>query len=184
VEPKLTLNLYNEFQSDFISITRLDSDDLMHEDTMAIIKDRVGLAIMQAEIQGDRYDLTFQKYLLWDTVNRYIRPVDTRKPTLFFTHVFPKRIYQDWSKFRDLHFTHHIFSVKDPVILPDNMICVTDHHYKISRIKRGKNHQVMLSCVRRSFLARNPLATGSRAKMVQTLKPFGIHPDYIVGDLK
>lgn len=180
-QPKLEIKECAELNdSDWICIVRLDSDDLMHKNAIALIKDKTE-KILEGGFNGNRADMVFQQYLYWDTVNRYIRPHKPKASTPFHVHVIPKRIYKHWPIFRDHHFIHHRYAVKNPLFLPIDYICVTDHHQKISRIRKGRKHQVMLNCTKRNLLRRTPEATGNRRQMIQILDPFGVNPDYIVG---
>jgi len=147
-----------------------------------MVKDRTE-RILASGFNGKRADMVFQNYIYWDTVNRYLRPHKPKPSTPFFVHLMPKAIYKNWPAFRDLHHCHHRWAVKKPFLFPDNFMCVTDHHFKISRIRKGKVHSCLPSCSRRTLLQRTPGIIGSRSGMIKALEPFGVNPDYVVGDL-
>jgi len=85
--------------ADYLAVTRLDSDDLLHRYAMR--------EILRNVRPTDRRDcLIFRTYLVWDTNQRFIIRVRRNSPC-FITHIFPREIYKDWPEFQAQHFLWH-----------------------------------------------------------------------------
>lgn len=133
--------LYGGIDADYLAITRMDSDDMMHREAMAEVK----AATLQLTMDGRRKDqrqvLRFPDYFTWDQVNGFLRTPGKRPPsTPFYTHIFGRKMVNDWDAFDALHFQPHGKGSGDKGALelrPDR-ICVIKHGQNTSVLKHGK----------------------------------------------
>jgi len=129
---------YGEVNTDYISITRLDSDDMLHKEAMEEIKNNIILS-------DKRECLLFRWHYQWDILNYCIR----RKLQIagpFFTHIFPKSIYKNWDHFSKEHIVEHpraggmLMSTRE---LGKFMVCIIGHGQNISYLKRGLKYPIL-----------------------------------------
>ncbi len=177
-EPGLKVEEFLGIDTDYIAITRLDSDDLLHKEAMADVRDNIIL-------DDRRRCLIFRKYLVWDTVNRYIMSIHHKKSPPFITHIFPKSIYKDYDEFASQHFVSHRFAggkAQETVELPADRICVVNHEENISRIKRNRRI-VLLSKEQRDELKKKKTSyVYDIGNMVRLLRGFSVDRVDIEGD--
>jgi len=130
---------YSEIDTRFISITRIDSDDLFHRDAIAEVKRKFGGA-------ANRKVLCWKSRLVWDRVNGYLLPDHPRVSSPFFTHIFPKSIYRDWARFQKEHFRSHGrdgAGDREAISLDRKKVCVIKHGLNWSVLKRGQSWPVL-----------------------------------------
>lgn len=90
---------YQEIDSDYVSITRIDSDDMYHKLAMENIKDNLILS-------SQRECLIFRVGWSWERANNYLLERQRPSPP-FYTHIFPKTMYRNWQQFQAEHFMGH-----------------------------------------------------------------------------
>lgn len=170
-KPTTWIKEYMETKQEYLAITRIDSDDLMHRGAMAEIRS-LAQSCLLGPVRTRFLHATFWK---WHILDRILEQQHKENPP-FYTHIFPKEIAQDWRRFGKLHFNNHRFlgGKATPHILSPNMICVCSHQENISRIKRGRSLKYMRSCERDLLIKKNPGSTRDRREMVQFLSPFNI----------
>lgn len=125
---------YSRIKTQFLIISRLDSDDIFHEGAIKAIRKKMILHPRK------RIVLVFKKNICYDMINNCIVP--HRKSTSpFFTHIFPRRIYRRrWEIFSEQHFCehgNHGAGDKEGIELPRNMVCVLKHGQNVSLLKRN-----------------------------------------------
>lgn len=124
---------YTEMNTDYVSITRIDSDDLMHKDAMAEVKDNLIFS-------RKREVLVFFDWYAWNLLNHFIKRNHIRSSSPFFTHIFPKAVYKNWTLFNQLHCCGHGSGGagdRGGKRLSGHMICITRHAHNTSNLKRG-----------------------------------------------
>jgi len=128
---------FGEQTADYLAITRIDSDDLFQKDAMYEIAEMsAGMTRSQPK---ERSRLLFRDYIYWDMINHFLSFQRWENPP-FYTHIFPKEIYQDWDNFQQQHFNNHRYMGGGREIgLTPNRVLVTYHEQNIARIKRGKD---------------------------------------------
>ena len=169
--PTLEIKEFAEFDTDYIAITRVDSDDMMHREAMAEI-----IFQTRYHLSDERTRLIFRKFWKWHMLDRVLEQQNEASPP-FYTHIFPRSIYKDWSRFRPQHFDNHRYlgAFGPPAFqLSANKICVCSHQENISRIKRGKPLKYMRSCDKRMLIKRNPGSTDKRSEIIKHLQPFQV----------
>jgi len=177
-KPGLKVEEFMSINTDYIAITRLDSDDLLHREAMADVRDNI---IMTDE----RRCLMFRKYLVWDMVNRYIRPIHHKRSPPFITHIFPKAIYKDYDEFAHQHFVSHRFAggkAQEVVELPTDRICVVNHNENISRIKKNRKFVLWSKEERDKFKKKEPSYIYDIGNMALALRNFSVSRTDIEGD--
>jgi len=126
-------NRYEEIDTEYISITRIDSDDLFHKDTLAEIKENL--------ILSDRREvLVFKRWLMWDMLNGFIKKNHIRSSSPFFTHIFPKAIYKNWELFSRFHFCPHGRGGAGDRLgkeLSPHKVCIIRHGKNTNKLKYG-----------------------------------------------
>lgn len=174
---------YARFDADYLAVTRIDSDDLFHRANMAEVLANVILGGKERDV------LCWKTRLVWDRLNRYIVTDHPRASSPFFTHVFPRRVYQDWPRFERLHFrAHGSGGAGDTTARPlsRNRVCVVKHGWNHSKLKRGQRwpefataaeRQAHFRDIRQKYPAVDIIE--SRSAMERMLEAFGIAPEKI-----
>ena len=126
-----------KINADYLSITRIDSDDLFHKQAMA--------EVAAAQKRTDKREcLIFRANLEWDRPNRFIHP-QVRPSPPFFTYIFPKSIYRNWSKYKQQHFVDHGQAggrLPGTTELPANHACIVKHENNHRYKRRGKKYRI------------------------------------------
>ena len=92
-KPDLQIEEFAKFGSSHIAVTRLDSDDLFHRKAMSNMRD----AVERHELFSRKREcLIFRKYIVWDQINQFICRVHHKPSPPFYTHIFPKAIYENY----------------------------------------------------------------------------------------
>lgn len=126
---------YQDINTDYLVVTRIDSDDLFHKDLIAEIKNSVFL-------DSKRSVLVVKKYIRWDILRHYIIFDGHSRSTTFYTHVFPRSIYKNWNNFVTQHYLNLRLAGLDlPTTkeIGEFKICSLRHANNISDLKnQGK----------------------------------------------
>ncbi len=135
MRPASKVEGYDSIDTDYISITRINSDDLFHKDLMAEIRDSIS--------PNDKSSgLFMRRYIVWDILKNYIMYKEIlSRCSPHYTHVFPRRVYQDWDKFIEQHYMNHRFAVAglfETKEIPGWKACEVRHAFNISDIRRGR----------------------------------------------
>ena len=165
---------YYEMGSDYVSVTRLDSDDLMHRDAMQEVADN--------QIQSDQREcLIWRKNHQWNIPNRFISR-HWRPAPPFFTHIFPRAIYKNWTAFCAQHFLQHGSAggrLPDTVELSPGKICVTKHFGNISKICRGLDTPILTASEMAELKVTRTGIITDRDEMVRILSDFTVDEKWI-----
>lgn len=165
---------YNEINTDYVSITRLDSDDLFHKDAMADIKNNIILS-------EKRECLAFRTVLEWHMCSRYLR-VRYKEAGPFFTHILPKSIYKNWNLFGRQHFGQHArMGGRLPTTreLSSRKVCIVKHQQNISRVRRDREFHIMEEDERQLVASKDKTAILDRDKIIAILKDFSVEERFI-----
>lgn len=161
--------LVQSVNKDFLALTRIDSDDLMHKDGMA--------EIMDFKPTGNCDFLIFRKNLFWDKYNGFISYHNRTFPP-FATHIFPRSVYENWGKFHEMHHVRHgkTGARAFPEIheLSEHKICVVHHGENIGHIRRGLQPTVVTAEMRGKLLKKGLIMSDRPDVMLEILKPFGV----------
>ena len=176
-EPGLKVEEFGNIDTDYIAITRLDSDDMFHRDAMADVRDNVVMT-------EARSCLIFRKYLVWDRVNQLAYPIHHKPSPPFYVHVFPKIVYKNYAEFASQHFVNHRYAVPRTSAtkeLPSDRVCVVHHKSNISRIKKNKPLAIIKS-IQRGKLRKRPGYIFIKSDMETILRDFSVNADKIEGE--
>ncbi len=134
MRPASKVKGYDSIDTDYISITRINSDDLFHRNLMAEIRDSISP-------NGNGSALFMRRYLIWDILKNYVaHRVILSRCSPHYTHVFPRSIYKNWSKFIEQHYINHRFAVanfQEKKEILGWKACEVRHAFNISDIKKG-----------------------------------------------
>lgn len=156
-------------KADHLVITRIDSDDLYHRHAMNEVQNNLILS-------DKRECLIFRKHYFWDMMNKFICLRERRSPA-FFTHIFPRKIYQNWPEYRKQHYIIHIEAggkLPSTKRLKDCMTCVTRHsgNHQYRRLHLDVSKYLSKEGLKKK--AKDPSFINDREKMADILKPFGV----------
>jgi len=163
----------SKLNTDYLAITRLDSDDLFHQDAMKEINDNL--------IFSDKREcLIFRQGFLFDWQNGILAKYrDERSP--FFTHIFPKNIYKDFDLFNEQHNLKHGLASKGATELKKYMVCVMKHEVNISDIRRNitppeknRHNYVELTKKHQPYVYVGEVISDNKIKIGNVLQEFGI----------
>lgn len=170
---KLFYDIGEEFitgqKADYLIITSIDSDDLYHRHTIQEIQNNLILT-------NRRECLIFRKHYLWDMMNKFINLRQRRSPA-FFTHIFPRKLYQNWPEYKKQHFVVHIdaggklLRTKE---LKGFMACVTRH---LDNHQYRRRHLEAKDYLSKETLEKKSKEFGfvnDNEKMLNILEPFGV----------
>ena len=157
-------------EADYIAITRLDSDDLMHRTAMEVVRDN--LLLSEDAITKTIFRTAFH----YDILNGVIGTFH-RLDSPFVTHVVPKTIYKNWPVFFLLHHVKHgRLGGRDPntVELPQYKICVVKHE---NNICNPQNDWTYSAEQRRALLVNGQLLAADKLEVAAILRDFGVSPE-------
>jgi len=160
--------------TDYISITRIDSDDLFHKNAMADVRGNVLLT-------EKRECLIVQQCRKWDRVNRLLG-IHGRASPPTFTHIFPKSIYKNWDLFRSQHMLSHGKAggkLPGTVKLPAYNHCIVTHWLGNNRIRHGTPLHVMTEEERQKVATTHPCLILDREKIKEILKDYAVDEKFI-----
>lgn len=179
-QSSLKVDNFKTIDTDYIAITRVDSDDMLQRTAMEYVR-----YYTESILPVDkRRCLIFRKYLTWDMVSAFIQPLHGKVSPPFITHIFPKSIYKDYWKFAGQHFVNHRFMggrESDTIELPSDKICVIKHEENISRIKKNKS-LIILSKEEKDKLAQGQLNfILDKQEMYEVLRDFSVNKEDVEG---
>ena len=165
--------IYESINTDYLSVTRIDSDDLMHRDAMAEVRDN------QIHTNG-RACLIFNKCLSWRIPDR-LMSVHYRDAPPTFTHIFPKSIYHNWPLLYSQHFLSHGRACRGVRRnLSKHKFCIVKHWLGNCRIRHGQPLHVMSEEERQTAAKKYPQwVVLDREKIKETLKDFAVDEKWI-----
>jgi len=158
---------------DYVAITRLDSDDLLHRQAI----EEIVAATSKFHNGRDKNVLVFKRGIYWDIENKFIGPW-LRSSSPFFTHIFPRRVVQNWAHFKSLHFLPHgKAGDREGFELTEGRVCVVKHSKNWSYLKRGLTPPVLTAEQRLGFAAADERLILDRERIVRILQKFGLGPE-------
>jgi len=156
--------VYQEMETDRVSIMRIDSDDLFHQNMMEEVRKLV--------LKGKKMFST-RNVIQWDINWNFI--TDVRIPVSPFTnHVFSKSVYKDIDLLRKYQFYGYRSS---PEMLPKRRVCIIRHRQNVSWRRKALSPKSRQYCKREIRVRKNVILNLS--EIIRTLKPFGIPADYV-----
>jgi len=161
--------ILKQIDYDYLTITRIDSDDLMHKDAMQEVHDKT---IYSKNMEK----MIFKRNIVWDRNNCFIG-LHYRVSPPFFTHIFPKALYKDWKFFSLNHYVKHGNAggrLSSTLELSTHKICVVKHGINISDIKRGRTFEVATKARQEMLKEKGLILTLDPIEILKILKDFGV----------
>jgi len=163
-----------ELDTDYVAVTRLDSDDMMHKDAMQEVHDKL---VYDPHI---RKCLIFRKCIQWSWTNSYIDTFYRSGPP-FHTHIFPRRIYKDFKRFCTEHYVSHGYragsTLSSAIELSEHKICVIKHDHGVIKLTNPKATQPPIDWAEKEKkLKEGRLLAILLDDVVKILKDFGVKP--------
>jgi len=179
--------LYGAIDTDFLAITRIDSDDAFHRHAMAMVQETAArTARRSGKLKRVKY-YAFKKNICWDILNHFVIP-HIRPSTPFVTRIYPRIIYKNPPLFNNLHFRAHGgggLGDRQAVEIAQNMVCVIKHGLNTSEFKHGRQHKILTDEEKAQLIITKTHSDEwttwkvkwiltDKAKMIKILEPFGI----------
>jgi len=161
--------IVTNLKTDYLAVTRLDSDDLLHRNVMQEIKDNLILT-------DKRECLVYRENYLWDMINGYIRIKKRRSPA-FFTHIFPKKIYRNWLAYANQHFIIHedAGGRQNGTMELSPFHCVNTFHEDVHQLRRlNLDPHKHFSQKKLDIFKAQPGYVNNEKKIAKILQPFGV----------
>ena len=180
-KPKLKIEEFEAIDTDYIAITRLDSDDMLQKTAMEDVQNYTENILPVVK----RRCLIFRKYLVWDTASSFIQPLHNKVSPPFITHIFPRSIYKDYWKFAGQHFVNHRFmggKERDTIEFPPNKVCAIRHEENISRIKKNIRFKILNKKERDELAQEQRDFIFDKQGMYEVLRGFSVNKEDVVGD--
>lgn len=176
---KTTYDFYGDCvktcDKDFLSVTRIDSDDLMHKDAMGEINKRVE-KMLDSDFKS--IYLIFKNNLCWNRNkgNEFLSYHRRKRPP-FYTHVYSKFVLRRPAIFTRMNRLPHgqadiMADIK--IKLSDYKICVVKHAHNDSDVKNDREPVVMSKDRWEENLKKGRVITKDKDKMYKILKDFGV----------
>ncbi len=156
----------NKINTDYVNITRIDSDDMFRFDAMDIVRDNVLKT-------NKRESYTFRQFWQWDIVNKFMSHITIlRSP--FTSHTLPKTIYKDWGKLSKHQFSDYKTGKREG---PARKVCIIRHNDNVTWTRLNYKSSVRGYTEREKKRRKNFIA--DKGKMRWILKDFGIKPEMV-----
>lgn len=154
---------YAKIRKPFVSVMRIDSDDLFHRNLMWNIRKKI------RPHEKAVTSFSVRRVIQWNVLQHFLS--DFVLPVSPFTnHVFPRSLYRDWNQFKILQFGGYR-SAPD-ANLPRQSVCIVRHKDNVTWKRIGKDPGSE-KYKREEFRKRNNLIT-SRDRMIRILGNYGI----------
>jgi len=155
----------------FLAVTRIDSDDLMREDTMAELAEAV--RVRNPDLMGY---FVWRKALCWDRLNAFIG-YHYREAPPFVCQLFPKAWYEEWPVFSLVNYQEHgRLGGRKPeaVEMPSHRICVVKHSFNASDGQRDRKPTLYSRDTIAEWEASGHILTSNAERIAKELIPFGV----------
>ncbi len=159
---------YAKMRHPFVSVMRIDSDDLFHKRMMEEIRNR---------IQPHPTKMTsfaFRKVIQWNVLQNFMTDFFLRVSP-FTNHVLPRKLYRDWSQFRHLQFGGYRSAPE--IVMRPHLVCIVRHRDNVTWSRVNKNPASDIYKRQEFSKRKNVIASSDR--MVAILKEFGIPEEMV-----
>jgi len=170
-------NFLSIFNEEYITIARIDSDDLYHKNAFKVIKENL------VKNKNKDTKMAFCTMYSWHRINNIIKRYHQRHPPCF-VHTFPKKLYKDFNYFKKVHLSKHVGASHDSKELPEYHFCETIHDQSWTRQKRhgwSKSYveKVVSEELKLDYLKHKKLLAIDKEGLYNILKDFGVKKDLI-----
>jgi len=162
---------------DYITLARIDSDDLFYKDALKSIKENL---VKDPNIITQ---LAFRTLYSWNRFSNVISRYHQSHPPCF-VHTVPKKLYKDFDYFKRHHFTKHVGGSHNAKTLPKFYVCETRHDQSWTIRKRhdwskSYRHDVMSEEEKLHRFKNGKLFAIEKEGLYNILKDFGIKKELI-----
>jgi len=166
-----------DIDDDFAAFTRIDSDDLFHEDALLKVD-------TFAKDMADKRGLVggvFQDFIVWNRMLRYLAHYRPHAQPPFTTRIYPKKLYKNNDYFLRTMCTPHgkvTAKVCRYSSIPGSKVCVVKHGTNTSLVKKGKGPRQFSEKERADLMKTPAVITEDQATMEKILLQYGVYPYY------
>jgi len=155
--------VYQEIDSEYVNIMRIDSDDMFRNDLM----DEV---VQRTQVHPKlRTCMVFKNVIQWNVYHNFVS--DYRLPrSPFCSHTFPKAIYKKWDAFGKQQFMDYKTCPKRGT---SGKICIVRHTNNVTWPRIGKDPTTQ-QYLEREKARRNNFTT-NKSEIFRRLKRFGVN---------
>ena len=167
----------NQSEEDYLTIGRIDSDDLYHKDALKVIKET------QVKDSKRLTNMAFRKVYSWDKWSNVLNTYYQSHPPQF-VHTIPKAVYKNFDMFKKYHFTKHVGGSHGAKTLPDYHFCETRHNQSWTIRKRhfwskDYEHSVLSQDQKDRGLKSGKYFAIEKEGLYNILKDFGVKKELI-----
>lgn len=168
-----------EIDTPWVSVSRIDSDDLYHEAAFDAIRQEVQRRRDPKKVVS----FMFHRNVVWNQIYGFIGRHDKLcKIPPFITRICPRGVYRDSVTFREILFVPHgwrMRSLLKPVMLDDlGRHCIVTHGVNTNRWKRGLDPVVFDRNRIEDSKKSGAILTEDPKEIVQMLAEYGISREY------
>ena len=156
----------HDIDTDYVNITRIDSDDMFRKDLMNEVTGRM-------KRTDQRECLVFKNVIQWNIHHKFISDFHLpRSP--FCSHTFPKSVYKDWKNFCKQQFMDY---KSCPNLGSPGKVCIIRHGANVTfpRIHKDMSSRAYY---KEEMRKRNNIIK-SRADMIPILAEFGVDERWV-----
>jgi len=155
-----------EIKTDYVNITRIDSDDMFRFDVMEEVT-------RKARFTDQRETVIYKDLLQWNLHHHFVSDIKIpRSP--FASHTFPRSIYTDWGRLKKEQFMGYRSC---PNVLGPGRVCIVRHSRNVTWKRLGwdikKDWYLEREKAKRNFFTQN------QSRMFGVLKSFGVPPEEV-----
>lgn len=163
----------SKIKDDYLTIARIDSDDLFHKDALKAMKENL---VKDPNLVTT---MAFRTNYKWNRRSNIIQFYHQSHPP-FFVHTFPKKLYQNYLYFKKLHFGKHVGQTHNAKTLPKYYICEThhDHNWTLRKNDYCIPKQPSREVIEKAYKAGRLFAI-DKDELYEILKDFGIRKNLI-----
>jgi len=164
-------------EEDYLTITRIDSDDMYHKDAIKVIKENL------VKNPDDFTRMAFRRTYSWDRFSNVMGKYFQSHPPQF-VHTMPKKVYKNYDYFIKHHLTKHVGGSHGAKELPAYHFCETRHNESWTIRKRHLwsktyKHTTINEDAKLRGLKSGKLLAIDKEGLYKILKDFGINKDQI-----
>jgi len=174
---KFLMDYLARCEEDYLTIGRIDSDDLYHKDALKVIKET------QNRNPNELTSMAFRKVYSWDKWSNVLGKYHQSHPPQF-VHTIPKTRYKDLAYFKKFHLTKHVGGSHGATALPEYHFCETRHNQSWTIRKRHAwsstyEHDVVSEDAKQHGLKSRKFFAIDKDGLYGILKDFGVKRELI-----
>lgn len=170
-------NYLKNCEEDYLTIARIDSDDLYYKDALKSIKENV------VKNSNDFTRMAFRRFYDWDKFSNVLGKYQQTHPPCF-VHTMPRKLYKDFDYFMKFHMTKHVGGSHNASSLPDYYYCQVRHNQSWSIRKRHSwsktyKHAILSEYEKQQGFRGGRYVAIDKEGLYNILKDFGVEKELI-----